>query len=271
MKNPLLRLVLVAALFGAAAAPALAGESLRENGYRVRVPDGFQVSSEDPRPAGTRIRSRFGSMPVEGVPEVRTFFVGPAEHPSARLSLARLDLTSPIRTHEDLGRRQITAMQARVPEGFEFSALQIGRHDAIGMEFSSQVAGEAVTTRVLSVACGDYLVVMLLETTDGRYQGAGATWDELIGSLEIVPRSQSLMLVGLVGLGGLLLFGLLVRLARVYARTGREPAERRTPASDIVLPGGARASGSPTSEIRPPRRAAPERKGLLNTLPQDRR
>lgn len=271
MKHPLPILVLVAALTALLAGPAFAGESLRENGYRLHVPHDFQVASDDQRAAGMRIRSRFGSMPVEGLPEIRAFFAGEADHPTARLSLARLDLKNPIRTHQDLGRRQISAMQARVPEGFEFEALQVGSYDAIQMEFSSQIDGEPCTSRVLSVACGDYLIVVMLETADARYVNAGATWDTLLGSLEIVPRSRNLMLIGLLGLGALVLFGLLARLARMYASAGKEPAGRRAHVSDVVLPGGTRGSTSPASEIRPPRRAAPEREGLLNTLPQNRR
>jgi len=270
VKHPLALFVLLAVLAAAAANPALAGESLAEDGYRLRLPSGFQTASSGERAAGARIRSRFGSMPIDGSPTVRVFFAGPADHPTATLSVARLDMKSPVLTHKDLGRRQIAAMEARVPEGFEFSAFQVGRFDAIQMQFSSQVEGEGQTSRVLSVACGDYVVVVLLETADARYQGAGATWDEVVESLEIVPRSWNLMLMGLLGLGALLLISLLARVARVYTRAGRQSVTRRTNPSDLVMP-GARGSGPPSSEIRPPRRAAPEREGLLNTLPQDRR
>lgn len=278
VKKPFLILLLVAALMGVGARTVLAGDPVRANGYELRLPDGFDPVSTDGSSASERIRARFGSMPIEGTPDVKAYAAGSSLRPAATLLVGRLDLKNPIRTHQDLGRRQIEAMEARVPAGFEFSSLRVGTYDAIQMQFSSEIDGDAHTSRVLSVACGDYIVVMMLVTADERYGGAEATWDDLMTSLEIKSRRPDLLVVGLIGLGALLLFGLLLRIARVGATADRQPgAPRSSHLSELNVPRGrgSRYAEGPgatsTSEVRGPRQAAPAREGLLNTLPKDGR
>ena len=272
MKKCLPPLLLALPLVLVLAASADAGEVLSAEGYSIRLPAGFVQADQKRSLGGARIRGRFGSMPLDGSPTVRAYISGSPERPAAMLLLARLDLREPIRDHQELGLRQLQAMESSVENGFDFQQVQLGEYDAIQMEFASEVDGEPHTTRVLTVACGHYLVVMMLETADPRFRGPADTWNDLRATLKIVPRLQRLITFGLIALSGLFLIWVLLRLSR---RGGGGAHLRRSIVdSGLVMPtGGGASSGSGLrgSEVRRPTPyTPPARKGLRSTLHDDR-
>ena len=277
MKKPLISLFLMAAIVGAAA-PAMAGDAVDGDGYRLALPAGFEEAVEIRASGDRRIRRRFGTMPIDGVPAVKSFVAGSHERPSARLVLSRMNLKRPVTSLSDLGLRQIEAMEARVPESFEFKATKVGAYEAIEMRFSSEIDGETHSSRVLSVACGDYIFVAMLDTADARYVDADLTWDELVASIKIVPRRNRLILFGMIGLGVLGLCGLLAHLARRHVGGSKDPWNSPYGgAAEAALPGGRlgryaqdryapeNTPGSPGGK-RPRPRTPPTRQGLRTTL-----
>jgi hypothetical protein len=236
-------LLLIPALLLVVAAPALGNDVTEGDGYSVRLPPGFQEARNLRDHGRARIQARFGSMPLDGAPDVKAFIDGATDRPSATLLLARVDLKSPIHTHQELGLHQLEAMDARAPEGFDFQPIQVGSHDAVQMEFSREIAGEGHTTRVLSIACGTYIVVMMLDTVDERYRGPEETWIDLVATIRVRPRSKRLVIIGLIALGCVLVLGSVIHFSRRSGTRGQRQRGRHV--SSLVLPGSGGAPYAP--------------------------
>jgi len=302
VSRPCLSALLVLALSIGLAGPALAGETIEGDGYQVRIPDGFTELMSIENTGNMHVTSRFGNLPMDGMPELKAYTRGDARHPDGLIILARVNLTRSITSARELGLGQIERMRERLPEGADVHATKVGSHDALEIRAPHESEDGDRTMHVLSVAAGDYVVVLSMDTSDETLGDSGALWQTMVASLEVEPGMNKLLLFGLIGLVGLLALFLLGKVGsrntsatpdytgrfkrfqeggigtpdttpgfppREHAEYGRRP--RVLPARPAPFAGDAPTAPArtPTSPAvtRPAPHATPPRPGLKATRP----
>ncbi len=204
------------------ATPALAGEKIEGDGYEVRLPDGFKEMLSIENAGNMKVTSRFGNLPIDGMPEIKAYTIGNDMRPDGMVMLARINLTRSITSVEELGMNQIEKLKSRMPEGMTIQATKVGTYHAIEMSMVTEAYEGDRTARVLSIAAGDYVVVVMLDTSDQAFPNASQMWSTMTGTLKIEPGVNKLLLFGLVGVGGLLA---LFFLAKVGSRSTHDTPE----------------------------------------------
>jgi len=196
-------LLLVTALSATWAVPAIAGEVVEGDGYEVRLPAGFQEALSIENSGGLRIKSRFGNLPVEGMPEIKAFIAGSSAAPSGMIMLARVNLSRAITTAEELGLDRVDELKEQLPEGADIRATSVAGHSAIELIIHQDGYEGARTARVASIAAGKYVVVVMLETSDEAHGDTTAIWSTMLASMKVEPGMNKLLLFGIVGVVGL--------------------------------------------------------------------
>lgn len=194
------------------ATPALAGEKVDGDGYELRIPDGFKEMLSIESAGDIKVTSRFGNLPIDGVPEIKAYTIGSDMRPDGLIMLARVNLTRSITSVEELGMDQIEKLKASMPAGMTIQTTMVGKYHAIELTMASEAYEGNRTARVLSIAAGDYVVVVRMETSDEAFPDAAQMWGAMTGSLKIEPAMNKFLLFGLVGVGGLLALFLLAKV-----------------------------------------------------------
>ena len=202
----------------ATAGPARAGESVEGRGWSVDVPDGF-VEIESMEGGLFNSSSLFSTLPVERVPDRRAFLAGDASEPKGVLIISRMDLSQEVLSTDQLGMDRLHLLKEALPVGARIDAATVGKWNAIEFVFRQDEGWNPMTARALGIAAGDYLVVVVLLTSDEAYPQAEAMWSSMKSSIEVSPPVNSWLLFGIVGAAAL---AILIVLGRVGSRQVRD-------------------------------------------------
>jgi len=201
----------------ALACPAYAGEAIEGDGYSIHLPDHFSELMSIENAGELHITSRFGGLPVDGVPEIKAYTSGEAGHPDGLIVVARVNLTRTITTAKELGLDRLERIRERLPDGAEVHATKVGSRDALEIRIPRAGDDSDRTVHVLSVAVGDYVVVLSMDTSDESFRDSSALWRAMVTSLKIEPGMNKGLLFGLIGAGGLLALFLLSKVGKRMA------------------------------------------------------
>lgn len=229
-------LVLILAWLGMTAAPAYAGERAEGHGWGFDLPPGF-VETMSMEGASFNVSSRFGTLPVDGVPEMKAFVSGNPDDPKGVLIVSRIDLKESVLSTDELGMDRLHEVRDQLPAGARIEATNVGTWNAVEMVFIAEMGWDVATTRMLVIAAGDYCVMIMLMTHDEMHPDSAVMWATLKSSIEIDPPMSKWLLFGLIGFGAL---GALWLLGRVNSRQVREIPDHssRFKRADDVLPDG---------------------------------
>ncbi len=196
------------------AAPAQAGEHVEGSGWELVVPDGFTEALSMEGGGKFDMSSRFGTLPIEGMPDIKAYTAGDPSRPNGVLVITKISLSKSVTTSDELGMKDIAKIRAQLPDGAVIDVASVGTYKAIELRFSSDDYDDQ-TARILAIACGDYVVVVMLMTQDEAFPSASVLWDTMKASIEIDPPMNKFLLFGLIGIGAL---GSLFLLSRVGSR-----------------------------------------------------
>ena len=207
MRRLAVSILLSLSLSVALAAPALAGEKVEGDGYEFRLAPGFteMMSMEGGGGMKMNMKASFGCLPVEGMPEMKAYMAGGSQL-SGMVMVARVNLTRKITTAGELGLDQIEKLKSQMPDGVDIRATKVGGCDAVEITVQQEDYSGDRTTRMVSIAGGDYVVVLLMTTSDEAFPNSTAMWSSMITSMKVEPGINKLLLFGIVGVAGL--FGL---------------------------------------------------------------
>jgi len=197
------------------AAPAQAGEHIEGSGWELVLPDGFVEALSMEGGGKFNMASRFGTLPVEGVPEIKAFIAGDESMPSGVIVITKIALTKSVETSDELGMKDVDKIREQLPDDVSIAATTVGEYGAIEMRFGGDAMDDEQTSHVLAIACGDYVVVIMMMTQDEDYPSPDAMWSALKSTVKIDPPMNKLLLFGLIGFGAM---GALWLLNRVGTR-----------------------------------------------------
>ncbi len=199
--------LLTLALSLALATPAWAGEVVDGDGYEFKLPPGFTELMSMENNGTMRFKVNKSCMPIDGVPEVKAYVAG--GQMEGFLIAARMDLTRKVEKLADLGMDQSDKWQDDLPEGVtaDVRPTTVGGRDAVEVTMHLEDFTGAKTMRVICVTGGDYMVMLMLMTSDEAFPNAATKWASMISSLKVEPGINKMLLFGLVGAAGL--FGLM--------------------------------------------------------------
>jgi hypothetical protein len=201
------------------AAPALADDKVEGDGYEFRLPPGFTEVMSMENSGSMRVKSTFGCLPVEGMPEMKAYMAGGGTSPDGVIVVARVNLSRKITTAGELGLDQMEKMKEQLPDGVDIHATTIGGCEAVEITLQQEDYNGSRTSRIASIAGGDYVVVLMMTTSDEAYSTSAMMWSSLTSSMKVEPGINKLLLFGIVGVAGL--FGLWW-LSRVSSRPTHE-------------------------------------------------
>lgn len=201
------------------AVPAIAEEKVEGDGYELRLPPGFTEVMSVENSGSWKVKSSFGCLPVDGVPEMKIFMAGDAGNPDGIIVVARVNLSRKITTAGELGLDQLEKFKEQMPEGADIHAATIGGCDAVEITVQQEDFNGSRTMRMASIAGGDYVVVVMMVTSDQAYSTSAMMWSSLTTSMKIEPGINKLLLFGIVGVLGM--FGLWW-LSRVSSRSTQD-------------------------------------------------
>ena len=207
------------ALLLAGALPAWAGEEVEGQGWSLRLPDGFSEAMSVEGGGSFKVSSRFGNLPIDGIPEIKAYTVGGGAQPHGMLMVARVNVSREITTTDQLGLDKMDEFRGQLPTGCTIEATTVGAYQAIELRMTQDAWDGEMVSRVLTIACGDYIVVVMLMTDEGTFPNSGVMWADLKTSIDIDPPMNRVLLFGLLGIGAL---GAFVVLGRLGTRPTRE-------------------------------------------------
>ncbi len=215
MKRFILLTCSVLLALSVAVSPAYAGEKLEGDGYVLEVPSGFVEAMSLSGSGDMKITSKLGNLPIDGMPEVTVFIAGLETEPRGTIMVSRVDVKSghEIESVEDLGMDQIQLLQSRMGEGFSFKKRKVGEYDAVEIMMEADATGEEHTVRILSIACGEFIVVVMMQTLDGEFPAAQTDWNRMVESVKIDKGLPKVVLYGAIALGVTLLLIVLMKVA----------------------------------------------------------
>lgn len=203
----------------ASATPAFAGEAIDGRGWSLEVPDGFVEMMSMEGGGRFNVSSRFGTLPIEGVPEMKAYVAGDPSEPKGVLVVSRIDLTQEVLTADEMGMDRLHLVKDQMPEGARIEATTIGKWNAVEMSFVQEVDWESMTSRMIVIAAGDYCVAVVLMTNDEAFPQSAAMWTTMKSSIDVDPPINKWVLFALVGFGAL---GALWALGKFGSRQVRD-------------------------------------------------
>lgn len=277
--SALLALLLLLAL----PALCLAGETFEGDEYTITLPDGFTQALSMTGSGTMRIKSSMGMLPIDGIPETTVYTHGSADHPQGMVLICRANLKSgsEVKSLDALGMNKIDQLRARLPEGVDVRARKVGKYDAIEFVMEMEALGETVTARMATIACGDFVLTVMIQVQEGVLPSTAESWEQMLSSIKIEKNMSKVVLFGGVGLGALLLVFLWAKFSKTgppsYVRSevapsrfGPTPADARpNPLLSQRPPPGMPTPdriGAPASPSRPTTIAPAARPGLRSTL-----
>ncbi|MDA1195023.1 MAG: hypothetical protein O2894_07535 [Planctomycetota bacterium] len=201
---------------------ARAGERIVGSGWELTAPDGYVETLSMEGGGRFNVTSRFGTLPIKGVPEIKAYVAGDSSDPTGVLVVSRIDLSKSVTTAQGLGVDEAEAMRAQFPASFTVSATRVGAYEAVEASFPLDGIDDGNMSRTLVIACGDYVVAVMLITREELPGAAESTWASVKSSIKIDPPMNKWLLFGLIGLGAL---GAMWLLGRVGTRQAREIPE----------------------------------------------
>lgn len=204
----------------ATAAPALA-EEIGGSGWELDLPPGF-VEAMSMEGGRFNVSSRFGTLPVEGVPEMKAYIAGDPDDPKGVFVVTRIDLSQEVLTTDEMGMDRLHEMRDQMPEGAKINATTVGKWNAVEMTFQTEMDWETMSTRMVIIAAGDYCVAIMMMTNDEAFPQSAAMWSTMRSSIKVDPPVNKWLLFGLVGAGAM---GAMWLLGRVNSRQVNEIPE----------------------------------------------
>ncbi len=210
------------ALLALAASPAWAAEVCEGDGYKVQIPAGFKEAMSMNGTGTMNIKSNIGCLPIDGMPETTIYIHGDMADPKASIIVARVNIKAghEIDSIDKMGMHELEAMKAQMPEGFEFKVRKVGTYDAVEMKMAMEMLDDEMTMRMVSVAGGDFVMVVMLQTTDEYFPAADSMWETMVSTMELSSGSNKLLLYGGIGLGVLVIIGVLAKFSSSGNRGG---------------------------------------------------
>lgn len=202
----------------ATAAPAYA-ERIEGRGWEFDLPPGFVEALSMEGGGKFNVSSRFGTLPIEGVPEIKAYVSGDPNDPKGVLIVSRIDMRESVLTTDEMGMNRMQEVRSQMPEGAKISTTTVGKWNAVEMTFTTELDWKTMTTRTIVVAAGDYCIAIVLMTDDEAYPQSAAMWTTMRSTIDIDPPINKWLLFGLVGFGAL---GAMWLLGRVGSRQVNE-------------------------------------------------
>jgi hypothetical protein len=197
------------------AAPALAGEHVQGSGWELVIPDGFTEALSMEGGGKYDMSSRFSTLPIEGMPDLKAYTAGDPSRPDGVIVITKISLSKAVTTSDELGMKDVSKIRGRLPDNADIQAATVGGYQAIELRFKADDYDGGQTARILAIACGDYVVVIMMMTEDAALPSAKAQWSTMRSSIKIDPPMNKFLLFGLIGFGAL---GALIVLSRIGSR-----------------------------------------------------